>query len=351
MKTRTKKKLIPILIFLIIAGGAYLGINIYIDSLISKTTTEEDIPEPIIIEPIIEEVPKGNEVVNFMLVGADNLDQNREASYVEQRSDVFKIISLDYTEKKIKITSLDRDVVVWIPDKGGTGEYGHFNWAYSFGKAPYAINAINYNLDLDVTKYVTFSFAGFIRVIDILGGIDIELSAAEAYELNSSSNRTMYVYEGMNHLDGFTALNYARIRHLDSDFVRMERQNVVIQTVINQLKDSSFMELLEVANESLNYISTNLSEDDIKKYIKDLLSFDLKDIKTHTYPSNGGDDVCVNPNSLGGYLLNSYSGQVIDLHKFIYGLDDYKPSQRVYDNEKKTYDTFGDYYEGSYLIP
>ena len=121
---------------------------------------------------VVDETPKAHEVVNIMLVGADNLQREigRENSFVEERSDVFKIISLDYTDKVIKLTSLDRDIVVWIPDRHETGEFGRFNWAYSFGKAKYALNTINYNLDLDVSKYVTFSFAGFIEVIDIIGG-------------------------------------------------------------------------------------------------------------------------------------------------------------------------------------
>lgn len=347
-----KKVLITALILITILGLTYIGVNSYIDSLLNKTTKEE---EPIRQEDIVvtEDItPKAHEVVNFMLVGADNSDiTNRETSYVEERSDVFKIISLDYTDKTIKLTSLDRDVVVWIPD---TNDVGRFNWAYSFGKAKYALNTINYNLDLDVSKYVSFSFAGFIDVINTIGGIDIDLTKEEANFINNPANYTTMTITakvGTNHLNGKDALTYARIRHLDSDFVRMERQNTVIEAVIAKLKDSSFTELMDVVNHCLPYITTNLQTQQIKDYLFDVLSFNLSDIKTYTYPKNGSNDVMWNHEGIGGYLVRSYSNQVIELHKFIYGTDTYKPTQKIYDTETKIYELYGQFEETGELIP
>ena len=353
-----KKKLIIIVIsLLLILGIGYLGINIYMDSLINKTSKEEEVvPQDEIIEVVEDETPKAHEVVNIMLVGADNLDYagGRENSYVQERSDVFKIVSLDYTDKTIKLTSLDRDIVVWIPDRNEVGDFGRFNWAYSFGGAKFALNCINYNLDLDVSKYVSFSFKGFIDVIDIIGGIDIELTQAEADFINNPANYSLMSYPvsaGINHLNGKSALTYARIRHLDSDFVRMERQNTVIKAVINKLKTSSFTELMEVINKCLPYITTNLTNSEIKTMLWDVLSFDLNDIQTQTFPINGTEDVAWNHSELGGYILRSYSNQVIELHKYIYGTDTYEPTKRIYDNENKIYETYGQFYENSELIP
>ena len=352
-----KKKLVIITIsVLLLLGIGYLGINIYMDSLINKTSKEEEVVPQEEIEVVEDETPKAHEVVNIMLVGADNLDWgNREASYVEQRSDVFKIVSLDYTNKTIKLTSLDRDIVVWIPDRNEVGDFGRFNWAYSFGGAKYALNCINYNLDLDVSKYVSFSFAGFIEVIDTIGGIDIELTQAEADAFNgkTKSNAEMHTYaqEGINHLDGYDALAYSRQRYVDSDFVRMDRQSNVIKAVINKLKGSSFSELMEVINKCLPYITTNLTNSEIKTMLWDILSFDLGNIKTQTFPVNGTQDVAWNHSELGGYILRSYSNQVIELHKYIYGTDTYEPTQTIYDNENKIYETYGEFYEDSELIP
>lgn len=351
-----KKTLVILGILVALLVAAYVGINTYVDSFLNKVEEGEVIKEEQAeIHVEIKQEPKAHEVVNIMLVGADNLQREigRENSYVEERSDAMKVVSLDYTDKDIKITSLDRDIVVWLP--GSKQAFGRFNWAYSFGGPTLAIQTFNYNLDLDITKYVTFSFAGFINVIDKLGGLDINLTKAEADAFNGvgSTNAIMHsaVVEGVNHLDGYDSLTYARQRYLDSDFVRMDRQNIVIKAVIEKIKTLGYKELLDLVNTLLPYINTNLTNDEIKDYMFDVISFDLGDIQTYTYPKNGHDDVCINKDSMGGYILNSYTGQVEELHKFIYEVDSYTCSQNLIDAEKSIYDTYGEYYEGSPLIP
>lgn len=350
MKKRTKKILIVVLSFLVLIGILLLGLNFYVDSLLNKAQIEEPITEDIKEEEIniVEPIDTSHKVINFMLVGADNLSADRESSYIEERSDVLKIVSLDYTNKTIKLTSLDRDVVVYLPIEE---QYGHFNWAYSYGGATSALSTINYNLDLDVSKYVTFSFAGFINVIDRIGGIDVELTQAEADQINSNPYRNSDVYEGLNHLDGHCALSYARIRYIDSDFVRMDRQNTVIQAVITKLKEYSLLELVSLVSDCMPYITTNLTIDEIKDYLTDVITFDLKNIKTQAYPTGEANDVCWNTSNLGGYLLRSYSDQVIKLHQYIYEVEDYKPTQNIYENENRTYELYGEFYSNSELLP
>lgn len=332
---------------------AFFGINKYIDSIITKTNIEEETTQEEIQENIIvDETEQAHEVVNFMVVGADNLDRkDRYKSYVEQRSDIIKLLSLDYTDKKVKVTSLNRDIVAWIPDKE---EYGRLNWAYSFGGPKYALNTINYNLDLDVTKYVSFSFAGFINVIDKLGGIDLELTKEEVKLLNDPTFKqyvSVKVVEGTNHLLGKDVLTYTRIKKLDTDFDLVDRQNKVIKAVIDKLKALSFKELIDIVNVCLPYVTTNLTSDEIKQYALDIITFDLEKIETQEYPKENKKDVALNKKGIGGYVLRSYSNQVIELHKYLYGTDTYEPTQKIYDNEKKTYEEICEFYEGSELIP
>lgn len=348
-----KKMFIIVGLIVAILIASVLAFNVYIDSMLNKMENGEKInPKEAEIHVNVKEEPKAHNVTNIMLVGADNLQREigRENSFVEERSDAMKIVSLDYTDKDIKITSLDRDIVVYLPGK--RQEFGRFNWAYSFGGPTLALQTFNYNLDLDITEYVTFSFAGFINVIDKMGGIDIELTKNEASYINSSiESMSVLVSEGVNHLNGKDALTYARIRHLDSDFVRMDRQNNVIKAVVSKLRTLGYTELLSLINSFLPYINTNISNSDVKAYLLDILDFNLSDIKTHTFPTNGSEDVCRNKDPMGGYLLNSYEKQVEDLHKFIYEVEEYKCSKNVIDTEKAIYNTYGEYYEGSGLIP
>ena len=165
-----------------------------------------------------------------------------------------------------------------------------------------------------------------------VGGVDIYLSNAEANVLG--------LYAGNNHLSGSQALAYCRIRSIDSDYSRMERQNAVIQAIVSKFSSLGFTDMLDVVVSLLPYVSTNFTNDQIKTYLYDIIGFDLNNIETYKLPSGGYDDT-LNCPGLGGYLLRSYSDQVIELHKNIYSIDDYKPSKTVMNNEKNTYDKYG----------
>ena len=249
-----------------------------------------------------------------------------------------KIVSLDFDNKKLKITSVERDVVVWIP--GDHQKYGHFNWAYWFGGATLAVQTLNYNLDLDITQYVTFSFNAVEKLVDLIGGVEIELTAKEVGALRGQTQNS--VRTGKNTLNGYDAMMYCRQRYIDSDFVRMDRQNNVINAIIAKLKHKNILELMDIVNDMLPYITTNLTNSEIKDYLISLLSFDLANIETYKEPSGEYDDIMRCP-GLGGYLVRSYSGMVRHLHANIYGDDEYKPSQTVLDNEKKIYKTYGEF--------
>ena len=249
-----------------------------------------------------------------------------------------KIVSLDFDNKKLKITSVERDVVVWIP--GEHQKYGHFNWAYWFGGATLAVQTLNYNLDLDITQYVTFSFNAVEKLVDLIGGVEIELTAKEVGALRGQTQNS--VRTGKNTLNGYDAMMYCRQRYIDSDFVRMDRQNNVINAIIAKLKHKNILELMDIVNDMLPYITTNLTNSEIKDYLISLLSFDLTNIETYKEPSGEYDDIMRCP-GLGGYLVRSYSDMVRHLHANIYGDNEYEPSSTVLDNEKKTYKTYGEF--------
>lgn len=329
MKNRTKKILIVILSILIVISGGYLAINLYADSLLNKMNRGEVIKkEDANINEDIVKVKEAHKVFNFVLLGLDT-DTNKVVGKSE-RSDAIKVISLDYTDKKIKIYSVERDVVAYFP--GDYQGYGHYNWAHWFGGPTLTIQTLNYNLDLDITNYVSVSLSGLEGIVDALGGIDIYLTNAEANYLSLPA--------GNNHLSGADALRYCRIRYIDSDYYRMERQNNVINAVLSKVSKSGFSETFDAVTALLPYVSTNFTNDQIKTYLYDIIGFDLNNIETYKLPSGGYDDT-LNCPGMGGYLLRSYSDAVIEMHKILYSIDDYTPSKTVYDNEKRTYDKYG----------
>ena len=327
-----KKKLIILLsIIVLLIVSIFIGLNIYVDSIISRVEEGETIhTEDAEIAQEVLEREEVKDIENIALFGVDNSG----AKYNEERSDAMKIISLNKTDKTIAITSVERDVVVYIP--GDYQKYGHFNWAYWFGGPKLAVQTLNYNLDLDITKYVTFTFGAVEDLVDLLGGIDVELKGNEAATVGIGS------YAGTYTLNGKQALSYSRIRKLDSDFTRMERQNYVIQAVMNKLKNQDILTIMNIVNEMLPSINTNLTVNEIKDYITSLLSYDLGNIEQYKEPSGEYNDIETCP-GLGGYIVRSYSGMVENLHKNIYKVDSYEVSQRVKDNEERIYSTYGEF--------
>lgn len=327
-----KKKLIILLsIIILLIVSIFIGLNIYVDSIISRVEEGETIhTEDAEIAQEVLEREEVKDIENIALFGVDNSG----AKYNEERSDAMKIISLNKTDKTIAITSVERDVVVYIP--GDYQKYGHFNWAYWFGGPKLAVQTLNYNLDLDITKYVTFTFGAVEDLVDLLGGIDVELTGNEAATVGIGS------YAGTYTLNGKQALSYSRIRKLDSDFTRMERQNYVIQAVMNKLKNQDILTIMNIVNEMLPSINTNLTVNEIKDYITSLLSYDLGNIEQYKEPSGEYNDIQNCP-GLGGYIVRSYSGMVENLHKNIYKVDSYEVSKRVKDNEERIYSTYGEF--------
>ena len=336
MKNKMKRKirfkifLVVILSIALLVSGAYVAGNIYLDSKLSTMDHQDriDVNDADIAQEVLDRKSE-TVVVNIALFGADNGGSSSDQTD-EDRSDAMKVVSLDYTNKKIKITSVERDVVVYIP--GDHQKYGHFNWAYWFGGPELAVKTLNYNLDLDITQYVTFSFDALEKLVDLVGGVEVTLSSAEANAISLKS--------GTQTLNGEKALAYCRIRKIDSDFSRMERQNAVIKAIVNQVKSKNLFELMSIVEQMLPYITTNLTNSEIKSYLVDVLTFDLSNIETYKEPSGEYNDICTCP-GLGGYLVRSYSDMVKNLHYNIYGDEDYQPSQTVLDNEERTYQTYG----------
>ena len=328
------KKLFKIVLIIVLAFALGMGgLTLYMSSLLSKVEKGEAIAKD--DAAIAEEVRnRPSLVTNIALFGADTDDQDPNSSN-EHRSDAIKIVSLDYTHRKIKITSVERDLVVFMP--GDVQEYGHLNWAYWYGGPKLAVQTLNYNLDLDITKYVAFSFNAVQKMVEKVEGVDVQLTDAERWQMPGELKQNS---DGTYHLNGEQAMKYCRIRNIDSDFNRMDRQNNVIKAVVRHAKKLSIGELTELVNEMMPYITTNLGAVDVARYLSSLLLFDLEHIETYKAPSGEYDDI-VNCPGIGGYMVKSYTAMVQEVHENIYGKVSYKVSEQCKQNEADIYATYG----------
>lgn len=322
---KTKKRLIIVLsVILILIISSILGVNLFADSLLNRMNRKEEFNNN-----QVNVVENNHNIDNIALIGIDEGDGERS------RSDVMKVISLDFDNKELKITSFQRDNIVYQPMMN---RYEKMNHAYWNNGIQGTISTINYNFDLDVTKYVLFDFDSVEHIVDILGGVNIYLSSAEASHMGLGG-------EGLYYLDGAQTLAFSRIRYIDSDYERMTRQTRVIDALINRFKGKNVFELIDIISQVMPYIETNISNDVIKNYLTKVITFNLSNIEEFQFPSQGYDSQLTTLSLYGyspQYVLKDFSGEVELVHHNIYGKDDkYVASENVLKIEREILELAG----------
>lgn len=199
----------------------------------------------------------GDHVVNILLVG-----QDARPGEPPQRSDSMIMVTFNKITGQIMLTSFTRDQYVQIPGYGRT-KLCH---AYAYGGMTLLNQTIYDHYGVEIDGNVTVSFEGFAEIVDMLGGVDVNMTEAEAKEIRRLSGGKWKLTPGMNHLTGEQALHYSRIRHIDSDFQRTERQRKVIMAIIEAYKNKPLGEMLAILEETMPLISTNIPKDRIYRY-------------------------------------------------------------------------------------
>lgn len=229
--------------------------HVGIEDIIPPTTPKDEENEE---EEIPLEYP--DNVVNILLIGEDRRDYETS----RQRSDVMMLLTFNITRNTVTMTSFMRDQYVQIPGY----KPNKLNASYAFGGMKLLNETLKKNYGVLVDGNVKVDFVGFQKVIDMLGGVEITLTEAEAEYMNTNHGYTFT--EGDQRLTGSQALNYVRIRKLDSDYKRAERQRKVINSLIKEFKGLSVTDMLSVMEDLLPLVSTNMSSDKLISYAKKL---------------------------------------------------------------------------------
>lgn len=223
------------------------------------------------IEILEGDIYHDDDVINILLLGTDErTDEFNENA----RADAIMVMSLNTKEHTIKLISIERGIGVPVPGRND-------DWithTFRYGGAALTMQTVRNCFKLDVERYVRVNFNAFKEGISAIGGIDIELTPAEAEYINNaarhdSSKEIQRVSAGQQHLNGTTALTYARIRKIDSDWKRIERQRTVIQAAINQVKNSDIFTLNALADAILPMVQTNLTKAEITRLMLEVPAF------------------------------------------------------------------------------
>lgn len=274
-KKNKKKKhgFLKFIIRAIIAVIFVLSCFIFIFALTADYTRNNLEANRYVSESALKDSPL---VSNILLLGVDA--ENGDSG----RSDSMILVSLDFVHAKIKLTSFLRDSYVYVPCRDKKAK---LNSAYAYGGAQGAVDAIEYNFGVDIDHYVKVDFDMFIQIIDKLGGIDVEVTDKEASFINRTTRHTVESGKSV-HLDGAKALVYARIRKLDSDYMRTQRQRKVISAIIDKCKSAGIEELYKMVNDVFPLIETDLNAGEITlmsyRGAISLLLFKLDDLRLPT---------------------------------------------------------------------
>lgn len=242
------------------------------------------------------------------------------------------LASINESTKEVKLVSIFRDTYLNL----GTDSYGKANAAYAKGGPKQAISMLNMNLDLQITDYVTVGFAGLVDTIDALGGVMIDVDDAEIGHLNNyqigtsealGRQYTKLASTGYQNLNGMQATSYCRIRYTKGDdFKRAERQREVIQAIADKAKEANISTLNQIANSTFEQVATSLSLTEILTLLGNIN--DYKIVASDGFPfeqyrttGNVGKASCVIPTDL--------KTNVSELHKFLFGVENYEPSSSV----------------------
>ena len=323
-KLSTKQKALLIsgiaLLVLMLAGV------IYVASIFNKLNTEELKEDEIFINEELENVGVG--YTNFVLFGGDSRSGEVNKNL---NTDTIIIVSLNNKTKEVKMVSVYRDTLLDVTN----GKIRKCNSAYNLGGAKQAINMLNMNLDLDLKKYVTVDFSAVVDLVDMVGGIEIDVSEKEYKEVNKYIDETGRVagkkakhltHAGLQTLDGVQATTYSRIRkNVGNDYARTERQRLVIQKVVEKAMKSNWSTINKIIDELFPRISTNFTMTEILSYAKDFTKYKFGE--TSGFPFKKGSGTI--PGRGSSVFPITLKSNVSELHAFLFGTEDYQPSSKV----------------------
>lgn len=313
---------------------AVLAFGLYAVSKLNKISGEKIDLNDIFVSDAVAEGYQ-----NIALFGVDSREGNSDDnSHLESsHSDTIMVASINNETKEVKIVSVYRDSYL----DNGEGEYRKATEAYYFGGPQRAISMLNANLDLDITDYVTVDFTAVAEVVDLLGGIEIELDSEEVEQLNHVCKETSRVtgkdydeipYPGTYLLNGVQATAYARIRYTTgNDYRRTERQRLVIEKIVEKVKQSNIITINSIVDEILPMVSTSMSSKAILDMAADVFSYELGENTGFPFDKDtmdmGSKGDCVIPVTL--------ESNVRQLHTFLFENEEYEPSETVRANSNE----------------
>ena len=273
-------------------------------------------------KPPSEAVVHEEHVYNYLIFGIEKIGGAKN-------TDAMLIASINTEDGKIKLTSLLRDSYVDIPGY----KANKLNSAYSKGGAELLIETIEKNYKIHIDGYASVDFEAFEKIVDLLGGVNIELGKEEAKYLNKTnyiskkSNRN--VVAGMNKLNGNQVMGYVRVRKVKTlgganyDYGRVVRQQRALNAMLDALMSSrNILKIIPISTQALSYVTTDLSQKQIEKLMEVVIENKITTMETFRIPVDGAFEAPKKYNGIGYPIVLDWETNRLELYKFINGYSD-----------------------------
>lgn len=244
--------LLLILLIVILCGGFMAGMGLY-DRFFSA---DDPVPKQKENQLLTEEPLSSR--INVLLLGKDDGDsEDMNNPDAPKRTDSMMVVSFDPEKKQIAIVGLPRDTRVTIPGRRG---HDKINAAYAYGGTKRAVRTVEQLLQIPINYYMVVDWQGFIKVIDMLGGVDLYVDNNMDYE-DPYANLKIHLKKGYQHLDGEKAGQYVRFRHDElGDIGRVERQQKFMKALAGQFFTfTNMLKLPMIINTGLDYVDTDMN--------------------------------------------------------------------------------------------
>ena len=319
---------------------------------LNVVSIEDVTPEELGISEEVQQAVESEEstmkgYLNIAFFGIDSTTSSVSSLEKGFRSDCIMICSINQDTGDVKLCSVYRDTYL----NTGNDTYQKCNAAYAIGGGNAAVAMLNSNLDLDITNWIAVSYKGLADAVDSLGGVYIDVDSAEIGHLNNyqscvaeflDRDYTPVKDTGYQLLDGLQVCGYCRIRYTaGDDFKRTERQREVIQALLDQAKLADVDTLVSTFNKVSGSVLTTLDSDPLLSLVKNAANYTIVDQggfpeeSMRTTGTIGAKGSCVIPVDL--------ESNVVWLHKFLFGDEDYQVSSTVKTISEKVYSDTNSY--------
>ncbi|WP_019416214.1 LCP family protein [Paenisporosarcina sp. TG20] len=213
-----------------------------------------------------KEVEPLTDNVSILFIGVDDSAKREQDGTDTSLSDALMFATLNNTEHSIKLVSIPRDTYTYIPAAGYADKITH---AYGYNGPLSTIESVEQLLEVPVDYYVKVDFDAFIDVVEAVGGIEVEVPYDLEEQDENDQQGAIKLKQGLQHLDGREALALARTRHYDNDIQRGQRQQVILEAILDEvLSASSFMRYGEVIDAVGNNMKTDMTLDEMQAFFE-----------------------------------------------------------------------------------